>query len=345
MINQLNKMSCKNAAGFRGLAVFLLFSVFFITSCKSQSKNDLCTFVLEKQLYSINKNDFSYFNYEIPDASFTRYAVSEAQKENCILAWNSTSQELLLIDKDSNVISKKDLPCGTVFLNQNYLLTQSSDFSLNKGFEFSLYKVSSSKNIKLKKIKTVFLDCFVSDIFFTLQGICICGGNQEDTNHNVFYITENGSHKCFSLKKNSDFLRMIKSDSDDVYAFLNGRDKSKTDAVLYKFSLSENSSEKIILNDDKNLPSDFDCFFGYGFSYKNKLILPTSLNEKMFFLEYDYNARKIENVIEDCVGCIKPLTLTEKGFFYLAKDSLNKNSFSGIKCFDGNSVFNVLENK
>lgn len=341
-----------NAAGCLKLAVFFFCLIIFSGCTENISASDLSNIPFSKdgKLYSFDEDsNLKIKSYNIKSVSngFTQKAVSTSQKSGWIIAWNKKTQELYHIDNRKKIRSKTLLSGSLVFVNQNYILIQGNSFDENKGFNFALYENSySGKKINLNKIWTGYIDCFISDCFFTDEGICICGGNREDSRNNVFYITAKGIHKCFSTEKKSDFLRLIYNDNK-VFAFLSGRDKSPALPVIYSFNLqdftdSENAKCQINLHGDPALPEKFDCFFGYGFAYKDFIILPASIEGKISFISYDYSSMKINSVVYDAVGCIAYLAKTEKGVFYLARDPLIADSFYGISFYDGKECKKIL---
>ena len=181
---------------------------------------------------------------------------------------------------------------------------------------------------------TGFVDCFVSDFFFTADGVCIAGGTRDDSKSNAFYITGNGIHNCFSVEKNSDFLRLVPAaDSKKVYAFVSTRDKSERAPVIYSFDMNDAPDQAVTidLSGDPLLPAGFDCFFGYGFS----AVLPTVVDGVIQFICYDSATGKITGVVPDAVGCVNPLAATADGTYYIARDPLLEDSWYGIALFTG----------
>ncbi len=341
-----------NAAGCLKLAVFFFCLIGFSGCTENISASDLSNIPFTKggKLYSFDEGSnakIKAYNFKSTSNGFTQKAVSTSQKSGWIIAWNKKTQELYHIDNHKKIRSKTQLLSSLVYVNQNFILTQGNSFDENKGFNFTLYEnIYSGKKINLNKIWTGYIDCFISDCFFTKEGICISGGNKEDTRNNVFYITSKGIQKCFTTEKKSDFLRLI-NNGDKVYAFLSGRDKSPALPVIYSFNLqdftdSENANCQINLQNDSSFPQNFDCFFGYGFAYKDLIILPASIEGKISFISYDYTSRKIHSVVYDAVGCIANLAQSEKGVLYLARDPLIVDSFYGISFFNGKECKKIL---
>ena len=342
-----------NTAGCIKLAVFFLFCLSFFTACPLNASgidSELVPFVTGGRLYSFNpesEQDDGVLQYDFFNMAdgFTQNGTSASKKKNFILAWNQKKQRLYHIT-GQKLVSNVELKASLVYAGSDYILAQSSSFEDKKGFSFTLYSIKYSLNgrkIKLRTVWTGFVDCFVSDFFFTADGVCIAGGNRDDTKNNSFYITQKGIHKCFSVAKNSDFLRLINTgkgkDSSVVYAFLSGREKSAAQPVIYKFNLEsfaegEDPSNQIDLSTDYALPSGFECFFGYGFSNEN-IILPASINGIIQFVCYDCDSGKITDIIPDAVGCTGVLSGTADGTYYIARDPLIEGSWYGIALFDG----------
>ena len=340
-----------NTAGCTKLAVFFLACLFVFSGCPanaSDSNNTQFPFTKDSQLYSFCPQaqvSESIKSCEVLGAreGYTQKAVSTSKKNGYILAWNQKNQYLYHISTTGQTSSKVKLSGSIAYVGVNYVLVQTSSFEQNKGFAFTLYSIKYSranKKISLKKLWNGNIDCFVSDCFFTTDGICISGGTQDNSKNNAFYITANGIHKCFSVVKNSDFLRIINCD-DAVYAFLSVREKTTAEPVIFKFTLDNyiegtDSQSQISLKNDPKLPQDYECFFGYGFATIG-LVLPASINGQISFIVYDLAANKISTVAADAVGCTVPLGQTEDGFYYIARDPTIENSWYGIALFDGNS--------
>jgi len=358
MKNLLAFAGSSNAAGPYKLAVFFLSSLFiFITSsslysCSSDanySKALLCPYVVNGSLYAYplmedKLSDTDTISFEKKYWSFTKNGVSSSKKNGCLIAWNQNNQTLLHINSQKKVLSSVKLSAHMVFTGPNFVLAQSNSFDEKKGFEFTLYSLAYSggnKKIKLKTSWSGFIDCFISDFFFTKDGICISGGNQADKKNNVFYITDKGIHKCFSTEKKSDFLRLVPT-QEAVFAFASTRDKSPADAFLYKFTLDDyiegnNSLAYIDLKKDSSLPEDFESFFGYGFAYKDSIVLPSSINKQINFVIVAAASGKIQGISPQAVGCTALLGSDDDSFYYIARDVLLENSWYGIASFDGKS--------
>ncbi len=344
-----------NTAGCTKLAVFFLLCLFIFCGCPANASDSqaaslpfvkagkICSFDTEQPSSKIKTYDF----YGVPD-NFTQKAVCASKKEGFILAWNSKNQYLYHINSAGNVSSKLKLSGSIVYADKKYILAQTNSFIDNKGFSFTLYSVKYSranKKISLKKLWDGSIDCFVADCFFTDDGICIGGGTKDDSKHNVFYITANGIHKCFSTTKNSDFLRIMNTGSR-VYAFVSGREKVAVEPLIYNFTLDDFAEGTapgacINLSADTKLPSGFECFFGYGFVMAQNLVLPASIDGIISFIAYDFEKKSISKVINEATGCLAPLGSTSAGYYYLAKDVLLPDSWYGIALFDGNQCLKI----
>ena len=327
----------RNTAGCTKLAVFFLICLPFFTACPLNASGVVSgafPYVVNGKLCSFTPD----FQQEIGEG-YTQSSVAASKKSGYILAWNQKKQRLYHFAGQKS-ISNVELKDSLVYTGANYILAQTSSFTENKGFSFKLYSIkysSRERKIKLRTVWTGYADCFVSDFFFTKDGICIAGGTRDDTKNNVFYITENGIHKCFSVEKNSDFLRLIKPDeSQKVFAFVSTRDKSERTPVIYSFDITQAPEQAVTINlsNDSLLPADFDCFFGYGFA-TTTLVLPASINGIIQFICYDISSRKIAKVIPDAVGCVTTLSSTEDGIYYIARDPLAEDSWYGISLFSG----------
>ncbi|MBO4532986.1 MAG: hypothetical protein J5726_04740 [Treponema sp.] len=342
-----------NTAGCLKLAVFFLFCLCLFSACPQDASGGeaaVLPYVIYGKLYSfspssleedrITQHDF----FNVPD-SFTQNATAASKKKGYILAWNQQNKKLYHIT-GQKLASKVDLKANQVYAGSNYILAQSSSFIDNKGFSFTLYSIKYSLNgrkIKLRSVWTGYIDCFVSNFFFTNDGVCVAGGTRDDTKNNAFYITEDDIHKCFSTAKDSDFLRLIPVEKSKgasvskVYAFLSCREKFTREAMLYSFNLDDapEKAQEINLGDDALLPQGFDCFFGYGFESNGKIVLPASINNEINFVCYDYAAGKITKVVSDAVGCFTALANSPDGFYYIARDPTIEDSWYGISLFDG----------
>ena len=340
----------RNTAGCIRLAVFFLFCLFGFSSCPANaSDNDGTRFPFVKNgglyAFSAEADELAFeesFDTLGSNNGFIQKGVSVSQKSGWIIAWNKNNQTVYHIDENKKVRSKVNAGGALAYVDKNYILTQTSSFNDNKGFGFTLYSIKYTRNEKKISLKTVwsgYADCFVSDCFFTADGVCISGGTRDDTKNNAFYITAKGIHKCFSTAKNSDFLRLLNA-GDKVYAFLSGREKTVVEPLLYSFTLNDYiEGDSAAQNLSEMLPADFECFFGYGFVMKTEafeaLVIPASFNGVISFVCYDYKNANIKSIIPDAVGCMSPLGTTADGVWYIARDALIEDSWYGISLFDG----------
>ena len=337
-------------AGCR-LAVFFLFCLPFFTACPlnaSDSASQIFPFVKEGGLCLFDADSAGYKSCSFGN-SFTPSGVAPSKKSGWSLAWNKAKGQLYHVDGAGKLKAKTSLSGATAYVNKNYVLMQGSTFDQNKGFSFTLYSIKytfGGKKIALKQLWKGFIDCFVSDSLFTEDGICIAGGSRDNTKHNVFYIKASGIHKCFTMAKDKDFLRLVSGGGNKLYAFLSQQDKSKKDAVLYTFTLDGQPDQALTINlaEDPALPPDFDCFFGYGFEMPavpepvegpSEVILPASVNGIINFICYDCAGGKIARIVADAVGCVSYLGSSDAGALYVARDPLLDSSFYGIRLFDG----------
>ena len=329
-------------AGCCKLAVFFLFCLFVFCACplnSSDSASMIFPFVKEGNLCLLDSDSAGYKSCSFGN-SFTQSAVAPSKKSGWSLAWNKAKGLLYHVDGAGKLKAKTSLSGAGAYVNKNYVLVQGSTFDQNKGFSFTLYSIKytfDGKKIALKQLWKGSLDCFVSDSLFTEDGVCIAGGSRDNTKHNVFYITASGIHKCFTMAKNSDFLRLVSGGGNKLYAFLSQREKAEKDAVLYSFSLDGQPEQALTINlaEDPALPSDFDCFFGYGFNSDEQIILPASINGIINFICYDCTGGKIARIVLDAVGCVAYLGSSDAGALYVARDPLLEGSFYGIRLFDG----------
>lgn len=330
--------------------VFLFCLIIFCSCSANASGSDESSFPLVKdgKLYSYSSDELN----SILDNTdtFTQKSVCVSKKSGWILAWNRKNQTVYHIDENKRVRFKTGVSGSLAYIDKKYILTQTSSFDENKGFGFTLYSIKYSwngKKLSFKQVWSGFLDCFVSDSFFTADGVCVCGGTRDDSKHNVYYITGSGVHKCFSTSKNSDFLRLVNTD-DKVYAFVSSRDKSAVEPVIYNFTLDDyiegtEPSSYINLRTDSKMPDTFDCFFGFGFTVapgapehaEGLLVLPASFDSHISFLCYDYKNGCITDIVPDAVGCVAVLGADDNGVWYMARDPLIEGSFYGISLFNG----------
>ncbi len=349
-LSSANAKDRKNTAG--KLAVFFLICLFGFSSCSAidpDNQEKEIPFVQDGKLYSFTVGSPSSFNVRAYDLynfteGFSQRAVSSSSLNGYILAWSKKTQNLYHIDINKKITGLVSVSGQVAYVNQNYILTQTNTFIESKGFSFTLYKINYSRNgkkIKTEEIWNGEIDCFISDVFFTDDGICISGGNQNDSKNNVYYITGNGIHKCYAIEKNSNFLRIM-NDGNDVYAFLSGRDKSAAEPLLYKFALNNSDGKIINLKNDLKFPSGFDCFFGYGFSMTNPqnessrlIVLPASVKGVISFMCIESKTGHISSVVSDVTGCVAGLGAGPEGYYYMARDPLIEGSYYGIALFDG----------
>lgn len=344
-----------NTAGCIKLAVFF-FCLILFSGCNENTSVSAymeVPFVKDGMLYSFSLKEGNPADYDIADSIksydfyngskvFTQRAVSISKKAGWLLAWNKKTQDLYHIDNNKKVYSKVMLDSYITFVDKNFILSQNNSFDEKKGFGFTLYSIKytdKNQKIQLKKLWSGFIDCFVSDSFFTRDGVCISGGNREDTRNNVFYITSKGIHKCFSTPKKSDFLRIINS-GENIYSFSSGRDKSPAQPVIYKFTLDSyiegtDSNCRIDLKNDSLLPKEFECFFGYGFKQQDKIVIPASVEGFISFILFDYSSMKISSVVPEAGGCIAAFASVPDGVYYMARDPLVQDSYYGLSLFNG----------
>lgn len=357
ILSKALKADRKNAAGQKKLAVFFLCCLFGFCGCSENAEDSQSIeypFVKNQKLYSFSvdsnvkeiADSYNEKTYEFLGGNgvFSQKGVCSSLKDGWILAWNQKSGELYHIDGNKKIRSKVNLNANSVFAGKRFVLSQSNTFEKEKGFGFSLYEIKYSKrncSIKLNLLWNGYLDCFVSDCFFTDDGICVCGGTDDNKIHNVFYITRKGAVKCFSTNKNADFLRLVNT-NDSVFAFRSNGAKTGADPVLYRFNIAENQNEKQsvqsvekALKNDELLPSDFECFYGYGFSFAENLVIPASINEEVSFLIFDAKELTIKSVVSGVTGCVAVLGKNESGVFYFAQDRLKPDSYSGTSFFNG----------
>lgn len=338
-------------AGCAKLAVFFLFCLPFFTACPlnaSDTGSAIFPFVKEGNLCLFDADSAGCKTCSLGN-TFTQSAVAPSKKSGWTLAWNKAKGLLYHVDGAGKLKAKTSLSGAGAYVNKNYVLVQGSTFDQNKGFSFTLYSIKYTfgrKKIALKQLWKGSLDCFVSDSLFTEDGVCIAGGSRDNTKHNVFYITTSGIHKCFTMAKNSDFLRLVSGGGNKLYAFLSQREKAEKDTVLYSFSLDGQPEQALTINleGDSALPSDFDCFFGYGFAMSgvsealegpSEIILPASVNGIINFICYDCTGGKIARIVLDAVGCVAYLGSSDAGVLYVARDPLLEGSFYGIRLFNG----------
>lgn len=336
----------KDAAGHKKLAAFFLLNFILLSSLFCEA----IPFVLGGKIYSFN-DDYSV-DQMLEPAGFTSRGVCKSEKNGFILAWNQKSELLCHIDPNRKISSRFSLKASAVYMNKEYILTQSNNFDENKGFALTLYKIKYSvfsPKLKLKNIWHGYVDCFVSDCFFMDDGICIAGGTRDNLKHGVYAITAKGIHKCFSMPKKSDFLRIIPAskDKNQIIAFVSSRDKSEAMPAIYEFNVDNTkgseSAETICLDELEGFPKSFDCFFGYGFKYEDEVIIPASLKGNISFIKYNPENRLITGIASDAIGCNFPLGNMKNGFCYIARDPLLEDSYYGLALYDGKEIIKVCD--
>lgn len=331
----------KSAAGCKKLAAFFLLIFISISSLSGEA----LPFVLGGKVYTVNEDYF--VEQMLEQGGFTLRSVCKSEKNGYVLAWNQKSELLCHIDETGKIASRCSLKASSVFINGEYILTQSNNFDENKGFRLDLYKIkysAFSAKLKLKSIWHGYADCFVSDCFFMDDGICIAGGTRDNLKHGVYKITAKGIHKCFSMPKNSDFLRIIpiSKDKKQVIAFVSGRDKSEAKPLIYEFNVENTKglegAETISLDRLNGFPEDFDCFFGYGFEYEKEVIIPASLKGEISFIKYNPENKLLTGIVNEAIGCNYPLGKMKNGFCYIARDPLIDNSYYGLAVYNGKEI-------
>lgn len=338
----------KNAAGGKKLAAFFLLSLICTFSVFSQNTRPFST---NGKLYFLNSQNDVTEIIALGQGKFLQRGVSSSGKKGCVLAWEQKTQQLLHINENGKVTAAVQAPANSVFLSKKYILMQSSSWTENRGFEFTLSKINYAKlgtKITLKKQWSGFIDCFVSDCVFTENGVCISGGTKDNSTHNVYSISLDGIHKCFSMPKNSDFLRLVPNPTNEteLFAFVSQREKIAVTPSFYSFDLNtrtdNTTATKYVLSDSEKFPSGFECFFGYGFTLGDDLILPCSVDKSIVFVKYSPAQKKIVSVTSDVVGCNFPLFESEGLFYYIAKDPLSPEDFYGIATYNGKTVNKVV---
>lgn len=348
MFNLSAFLGRRNAAGYKKLAAFFLLSLLY----------DFTIFSQNIRPFSVN-GKINLFNVEksvieknfTPQGTFLMRGVCSSGKKGFILAWNQKTQQLLHIKEDGKILASVQAPGNNVFINKNYILQQSNSWTENRGFEFTFSKIKYSKltsKISLKKQWNGFIDCFVSDCIFTENGVYIAGGTKDNLTHNVYSISQNGIHKCFSMPKKSDFLRIVRNPLNDaeLFAFLSQREKIAVSPSVYCLDVNTRSdsttSTKYILSEFENFPVGFECFFGYGFILGNDVVFPCSIEKAITFVKCNIKTKTIDSVTPQAIGCNFPLFANGDAFYYIAKDPLDAHSFYGIATYDGKSIEKIV---
>lgn len=336
------------------LAVILLYVNFIFISCNlnQELSSSKIVYIYNNELYCISplletsKVPVPQRNIKIKQRSI--YNLDDGN----ILLWNAESKLLLKIDSTGKVLSSISINADSVYLNDKFILCQSVNYNDELGFPFILYEIQDikKKTINIKKEWSGYIDCFISDVEFTNDEVFIAGGNKDDSKNNIYSISSNGIKRYFSNTKNNNFIRLIfEKNNSEIFAFESGRDKSKASSTIYK--ISNDRIEEIDLtketffqiNEFINFKQNFQCFFGFGFSYNNEIVLPVVLNDEINFLKYDFANKKITGIIPNVVGCIYPLGKINDEFLYVAKDSLNPESFYGVCSYNGAACKKVIE--
>ncbi len=342
--------------------LFFLLSPYFVSCSDRVDLHNAVFFVQNGQLYKVysTENDL---NEEIDINNIKKETVtvktSIFQKSNVkllpremttveehyVLARDSQYNRLLLLNSEGKLLYSKKFEAGLVFMNEKFLVSQTSSFEGNEGFKFKMYRINlnlSKKVFNLEKLWEGNLDCFVSDTVFYDKGVFVAGGTQDNKEHMVYNIFENEGKtysitKCFTVPKNKSFLRIITSDTGTdeepkLYAFLSSGNKS-----VYSLDYKNNKYYEL----DLSFPDNFSRFFGYGFCYNDKLIIPASISNDIHFISLDYSGKSY-SICENITGCILPVGLLNGKYIYISKDPEKPEQFYGVSMYDGKSVTNLF---
>ncbi len=360
-------VSCSDRIDFHKTVFFALNGTLYrVYSPENELTEECDVNNIKKETIAV-KNTF----FQVNNVKLNQRQITEVE-ENYVLGWDSNSKKLLLLNSEGKILSSKKFNTALLRMSENFLLAQTSSFEDNKGFKFDLYRLNinlSKKVFSLEKVWEENLNCFVSDTVFYDKGVFIAGATQDDKTHMVYNLCENEDltfsiKECFTVPKNSDFLRLVASDtstSDELklYAFISCQNKSiwipKKDpnsksepfiekpyrSKVYNIDYKNNEFSELDLTELPGIPEDFECFFGFGFNYKNRIMLPASIDSNIYFISLDFS-EKTYSICKDVTCCFLPVGLLNDKYIYVSRDVLKPDQFYGISVFDGNSVTNLF---
>lgn len=289
-----------------------------------------------------------------------------------ILLFDSAASRLALKDTSGAELSSVTLDGAYAWLTENRVLVRSDLYDEKSGFEFALYGVSETLPLKLKKMWTARLDCFVSDLAFSQDGaLYLAGGNGADSAHCVYKIDATGIITTpLRLPWQGFFLRVIASGST-IFVFGSGADKSTRPLKIWT---GRTDSRVLTETNVEGLPEKSSTWFGYGFPFpsvyrssgsippagavdsaktSDNAVLPLaradgsvslvriSLTENGRAKAAGAPAAGVVAVAEQSGGCFLPVGTAEKGppvFRYIAHDPLAAPGSFSIATYDGNRI-------
>lgn len=182
-----------------------------------------------------------------------------------ILLFDSAASRLALKDTSGAELSSITLDGAYAWLTENRVLVRSDLYDEKSGFEFALYGVSETLPLKLKKMWTARLDCFVSDLAFSQDGaLYLAGGNGADSAHRVYRIDATGVvSTVLDLPWQGFFLRVVAS-GGNIIAFGSGGDKNARSLRIWT---GKNDGRVLAETKVEGLPEKSSTWFGYGFPF------------------------------------------------------------------------------
>lgn len=289
-----------------------------------------------------------------------------------ILLFDSAASRLALKDTSGAELSSVTLDGAYAWLTENRVLVRSDLYDEKSGFEFALYGVSETLPLKLKKMWTARLDCFVSDLAFSQDGaLYLAGGNGADSAHCVYKIDATGIITTpLRLPWQGFFLRVIASGST-IFVFGSGADKSTRPLKIWT---GRTDSRVLTETNVEGLPEKSSTWFGYGFPFpsvyrssgsippagavdsaktSDNVVLPLARSDgsvSLVRISLTENGRAkaagapaagVVAVAEQSGGCFLPVGTGEKGppvFRYIAHDPLAAPGSFSIATYDGNRI-------
>ncbi len=343
-------------------AVILAAVFFFFVSCSVYSQK-----IKEPVFYYNNKI------YQFTDKQNIKelFSVSNGTRNRAIsvvpggfVIWDKTQSKLKLYNSNGKIVSQKKFASGQVWINKNLLFCNDFIYTPDSGFEYSAWSFKTNiffHSLSLKKIWSIKLDCFNSDILFEENGIIILAGKEKENPENDVYVIDAKNPqgkpvKIFSYPKNGDFTRLVHC-NDKLVLFNSHKDKSSAPFTLYDadFSSILNSKQKInFTKHTLELPDSVSasCMYGFGFSFDGDLVLPFASGFEntapisLLSFSNQNDSWVFKNEVQNCGGCYVYLgyDIVNNGVWYLAHDVSSDSKIYGSAFYDGNSVLiNTLQ--
>jgi hypothetical protein len=245
-----------------------------------------------------------------------------------ILLFDSAASRLALKDTSGAELSSVTLDGAYAWLTENRVLVRSDLYDEKSGFEFALYGVSETLPLKLKKMWTARLDCFVSDLAFSQDGaLYLAGGNGADKSTRPLKIWTGRTDSRVLTETNVEGLPE-KSSTWFGYGF--------PFPSVYRSSGSIPPAGAV----DSAKTSD-NVVLPLARADGSVSLVRISLTENGRAKAAGAPAAGVVAVAEQSGGCFLPVGTGEKGppvFRYIAHDPLAAPGSFSIATYDGNRI-------